>query len=89
VKETVNGTLCPAAIVTGSEIPLSANCELLLDAELTVTLAPDAVSWPLALALDPTVTLPKLSVLGVSASCPAAVPVPLNGTATMRLPTEL
>jgi len=39
----VTGTLCPAAIVTGSEIPVSENSALLRLADETVTLAPEAL----------------------------------------------
>jgi hypothetical protein len=46
VKVTVKLTDWPAAIVTGNEIPLSANIELLMIAEETVTLEPLAVSCP-------------------------------------------
>jgi hypothetical protein len=40
---TVTGTLCPAAIVTGKEIPVSENSLLLRLADETVTLAPLAL----------------------------------------------
>jgi hypothetical protein len=39
----VTGMLCPAAIVTGKEIPVSENSALLRLADETVTLAPPAL----------------------------------------------
>ena len=78
-KVTVNGAELPAAMVTGSEIPLSANSGLVTLADDTVTLAPVAVSVPLLAKLVPTVTLPKPRLVGPRASCPGAVPVALKG----------
>ena len=85
VKVTVNGAELPAAMVTGSEIPLSANSGLFKLADDTVTLAPVALSVPLLPKLVPTVTLPKPRPVGARASCPAAVPVALNGIARFGL----
>ena len=85
VNVTVNGVELPAAMVTGSEIPLSANSGLFKLADDTVTLAPVAVSVPLFPKLAPTVTLPKLRLVGVTASCPVAVPVALKGIARFGL----
>ncbi len=84
-KVTVNGAELPAAMVTGSEIPLSANSVLLKLADDTVTLAPVAVSVPLLAKLVPTVTLPKLRLVGARASCPGAIPVALKGMARFGL----
>lgn len=78
VKVTVNGTLWPAARVMGTEIPLTANSELLDDTEETVTPAPLAISVPVCVVLVPTTTLPKLRLLGFVASCPTLLPVPVN-----------
>jgi hypothetical protein len=39
----VNGTLCPAAMVSGKETPVSENSALLRLADETVTLAPPAL----------------------------------------------
>ena len=44
VNATVNCTLLPAAIVTGKDSPLRVNSELLRLADVTVTLAPVALS---------------------------------------------
>ena len=79
LKVTVNSALWPAWIVKGKEIPLRANRELLLLAEVIVTFAPDAVRLPVAVPLSPTATLPKLKVAGVTANWPTAVvPVPVT-----------
>lgn len=64
VNVTVNGALCPAAIVVGSASPLIVNTELSELTELRVTLPPVAVSVPLAVPLLPSATLPTASVLG-------------------------
>jgi len=76
VKVTVKEVECPAASVTGSEIPESTNSPLLRLADETLTAAPLAVRLPLSAELVPTVTLPKLRLVGDTANCPAAVPVP-------------
>ena len=75
----------PAAMVTGSVIPLSANSALFVLADDTVTLAPVAVSVPLWAKLVPTVTLPKPRLVGARANCPAAIPVALKGIARFGL----
>jgi hypothetical protein len=72
---TVNGTLVPAAIVTGSDNPLTLNCELLEFAAVTVTLAPVALRLPEAVVLVPATALPSPSVPGLTASCPSPEPV--------------
>jgi len=46
----------------------------------TVTLEVPAVSEALLLLLEPTATLPKLSVDGLTASCPTASPLPERAT---------
>jgi len=76
VKVTVNEVDWPAGMVTGSEIPESTNSPLLRLADETVTDAPLAIRLPLSAKLDPTVTLPKLRLVGDTANVPAAVPVP-------------
>ena len=80
VKATEYDILCPAAIVVGSDMPLRVNSELLLVADVMVTLAPPAVKVPLFEAVDPTVTFPKDALEGERLSCPEVVPVPLSGT---------
>ena len=72
---TVNEALCPAGIVTGSERPPTLNTELLPRTLVTVTFAPEAVSFPVPLV--PTTTFPTPSVAGVTVNCPfVAEPVP-------------
>ena len=79
LKVIVKGTLCPAAIVTGSESPLIVNAELVILVAETVTLAPLADRLPEAVPLEPSTTLPTASVEGEMLSCPAtAVPVPVR-----------
>jgi len=56
--------LCPAAMVWGRENPPIVKTELLVLAPVTVTLAPVAVTVPLAVPLDPTVTFPSARVPG-------------------------
>jgi len=70
-------------------IPETTNSALLLLIEAMVTLVPDAVSVPPLLELEPTVTLPKLTLVGDTLSCPEAVAVPLSGIDTIVFPLEL
>lgn len=80
VKATEYDTLWPAARVVGSDMPLTANSELLLLADVIVTLAPPAVNVPVFEAADPTVTFPKDALEGERLSWPEVVPEPLSGT---------
>ena len=83
---TVNEVLLPAAIVVGRVRPVIVKLELFVLAPLTVTLAPLAVRVPIAEALLPTTTLPKLKPVGVTASCPAApAPDPERGIVNVGL----
>ena len=68
VKLTVNDTVLPAARVTGKEMPLTVNSDVLILAPVTVMLEPLALSDADRLLLCPTVTLPKFSVAGLTAS---------------------
>jgi len=84
---TVNEVLLPAAIVVGRVRPVIVKVELFVLAPLTVTLAPLAVRVPVAEALLPTTTLPRLRPVGVTASCPAATaPDPERGMVNVGLP---
>ena len=65
---TVKGRLSPALMVTGSEIPLTLNCELLESAAVTVTLPPVALRVPKAVPLPPATTLPSGRVGGLTLS---------------------
>jgi hypothetical protein len=85
VKVTVKPVDCPAASVTGKEIPESTNSLLLSVDEEIVTLAPLAVRVPVSGELDPTVTLPNARLVGVTASWPAELPVPENPTLSGEL----
>jgi hypothetical protein len=66
-------------MVVGNEIPLIAKLELLLLAPVTVTLAPLAVRVPVEVPLDPTATLPKFNVAGLTVNWAFVdVPVPVS-----------
>lgn len=71
---TLNGTLCPAAMVVGSEMPPTLNVVLLEVAPMMVMFPPVAVRVPEAVALDPATTLPKASVAGLTLSCGVVEP---------------
>ena len=85
LKVTLNGRLCPAWIVTGSEIPLTTKAVLLALAAVTVTLAPLAVKLPEAFLLVPTTTLPMPRLLGLIPSCAVAVAVPVPDKGIVRI----
>jgi hypothetical protein len=76
VNVTLKFADCPAASVTGSEIPDSENSPLLRLADEMFTDAPLAVRIPLRVELDPSSTFPKLRLVGDTAKVPVAVPVP-------------
>jgi hypothetical protein len=82
VNLMVTATLFPAAMVAGRVSPDRTNSELVDASEEMVTAAFEAVSVAGRLALDPTVTLPKLRVAGVTPSAGAALfldtPVPVR-----------
>ena len=84
VNLMVTGTLFPAAMVAGRVSPDRTNSELVDASDDMVTAAFEAVSVAGRLALDPTVTLPKFSVAGVTPSTGTApflaTPVPLRST---------
>ena len=84
-KVTVNDTLLPAARVSGREIPLTVNSEVLMLAFDTVMLEPLAVSEAVRLLLCPTVTLPKFSVAGLTANWPETVAVPAREMVSVGL----
>jgi hypothetical protein len=80
VNVIVNDVLCPAVSVTGVVIPLSANPAPVIVAEEIVTLAPPVlVTISDRDCLLPTVTLPKLRLVGFAPSAPGATPVPDKG----------
>ncbi len=85
LKVMVKLALCPAGIVWGSEKPPIVKTELFVLAPVTVTVAPLAVKLPVAVPLDPTITLPSGRVLGDTVSCPTATVTPLPDTGTVRV----
>jgi len=85
VNFTVIAADFPAAIVTGKETPLTVNSELVVVAEETITLVPEAVRVADIALLDPTATLPRLALPGETARVPAAPPVPESGIVSVRL----
>ncbi len=68
--------------MNGRVSPLIVNSGLPVASDDTVTLAPFAVRVPVRLLLLPTLTFPKLRVVGETANVPTAVAVPLSGTLT-------
>jgi len=78
----VTGTLCPAGMVAGRLRPSRVNSELDDPSDEMVTAPFEAVSVACRLALEPTATLPKFSVAGVTPSTgtglPLATPVPVR-----------
>jgi hypothetical protein len=87
LKVTLKGSLCPAWIVTGSEIPLTMKAVLLTLAAVTVTLPPLAVKLPEAFRLVPTATVPRARLFGLIPSCAdeVAVPLPDKGIVSVEL----
>jgi hypothetical protein len=79
VNVTRNDGLWPAAIAMGNDSPLRVKPEVLTLAELTITLEPVALSDADRLKPLPVTTLPKFKLVGLTASWPAAVPVPESG----------
>jgi hypothetical protein len=91
LNATLNDIVCPAAIVSGKEVPVRTNCALLLLAEDMVTLAPEAPMLTGKVCVVPSATLPKLSSAGVKVNWPMVAPVPVRGMdsagpSTKRLP---
>jgi hypothetical protein len=80
VNETLKVTLCPAVSVTGVVIPLKLNPEPVIPTEEIVTLVPPVfVTLSDRDCLFPTVTLPKLRLVGLAPSVPGVTPVPDSG----------
>ncbi len=82
---TLNGTLCPEAIVSGKEIPLNENSVPVLRAEDTVTEPMLALKVAVFFRLEPTVTFPKLMLAGLTASWPGVTVLPESGIETEGL----
>jgi hypothetical protein len=86
VKTTFSATLCPAGIVTGNDAPGMENWPLLLAADEIVTLPPVAVREVDSDDVFPTVTLPKLSAVGLTLNWPiVAIPVPESDSVAEEL----
>ena len=64
VKATLKDRLWPEAIVIGKDAPCRTNWELLLLAEDTMTLAPEALMVIGSVCVVPFGTLPKLTSVG-------------------------
>ena len=84
-KVTPNATLCPEAIVSGKEIPLNENSVPVLRAEDTVTEPMLALKVAVFFRLEPTVTFPKLMLVGLTASWPGVTVLPESGIETEGL----
>ena len=87
-KVTLNEVLCPEAIVTGKEIPLTENGDpVVMPAEVTLTEPLLALRVAVCFWLDPTVTFPKLRLTGLTASCPGVtvLPEPVSGIERLEL----
>ena len=84
-KVTPNATLCPEAIVSGKEIPLNENSVPVMPAEDTVTEPLLALKVALCFWLEPTVTFPKLMLVGLTASWPGVTVLPESGIETEGL----
>jgi len=97
LKVTLIDADCPEAIFKGNDAPDTANSELLLEMEETVTAPPVALSASVSVLLLSTVTLPKLSAVGETVSVVFAVtvaPVPLSvirraGPAMVKVPESV
>jgi hypothetical protein len=86
VNVTLKAALCPAVSVTGAVIPLTVNPVPLIPTWEMVTLDPPVlVTVSDADRLPPTVTLPKLRLVGFDPSAPGASPVPDKGMVKVGL----
>jgi hypothetical protein len=83
-KVAVNDALCPEASVTGKEMPVIENSVPVILPEEIVTEPLLAVRVAVWVFLEPVVTLPKLMLVGLTASWPAGVvpAEPLKGIET-------
>jgi hypothetical protein len=80
VNETLKVMLCPAVSVTGVVIPLKLNPEPLIPTDEIVTVVPPVfVTVSDRVCLFPTVTVPKLRLVGLAPSVPGVTPLPDKG----------
>lgn len=83
-KVTLKVALCPAVSVAGVEIPLTEKpVPLLATLEMVRLVPPVLVTVSDNTCLLPSVTLPKLKLVGLDPNDPAAMPVPESGTDTV------
>jgi hypothetical protein len=81
---------CPAAMVVGKDAPVKLKPVPEAAALDTVTLVPPVFETTTAVVcLPPTVTLPKLTLLGLEAKDPAASPVPERAIFSGELASEV
>src|ERR1700674_5447962 len=86
VNVTVKVALCPAVNVTGALTPVRLYPVPLIPTWEIVTLEPPVlVTVSDKDCLLPTITLPKLSLVGFDPSAPGATPVPDNGMVSVGL----
>jgi len=79
-NETENVALCPAVSVTGAVMPVKPNpLPLTATWEIVTSVPPVLVTVSDRDLLLPTVTLPKLRLVGFAPSVPGVTPVPDNG----------
>lgn len=89
-NSTSSVTACLGLSVTGKVAPDTVKPAPLIGAELTVTApVPLEVNVTPSVAFEPTVTSPKLRLVGLTVSCGVVVPVPLRPTATVAFVDEL
>jgi len=78
-NETLKLALCPEVSVTGAVIPVMLNPEPLTPTAEMVTLDPPVfVTVSDRVCLLPTITLPKLRLVGFDPNAPADTPVPVS-----------
>jgi hypothetical protein len=83
---TLKVALCPAVRVAGVEIPLTEKPDpLLATFEIVSVVPPVLVTVSDSTCLLPSVTLPKLKLVGFDPREPAAMPVPDSGTESVGL----
>ncbi len=86
VNETLKVALCPAVSVTGVVMPLKLNPEpLIATCEIVTLLPPVLVTVSDKDCLFPTVTVPKLRLVGLAPSVPGVTPLPDKGIVSVGL----
>ena len=77
--------LWPAGMVLGSVKPVTLNSELVVVIELIDAAKPVTPNLTATVLVEPTGTLPKFRLVGVTDTFPAAAPLPDNGMVKVRL----